>query len=258
MLSKTPLQAVVLAVSLLAPALALPTAAVAAAPAPAPASAPAERAERRQMLSISDAQVIEGNTGTQILTFRVNLTRPSGKRAKKAKKVTVKYATADGAAWAGGDYVATSGKLVFKRKQKRATIQVGVIGDLAPEPAEMMRVRLSKARGGARISDRLGFGTILDDDQGSAPVTRHWLSVEVSKDLVGSGSVTSNPVGINCGGDCVEEYVEGAVVTLTAAPALFSHFTGWSGGGCTGTALTCTVTMDQVREVAASFAFGAG
>ena len=42
----------------------------------------------------------------------------------------------------------------------------------------------------------------------------------------------------------------GRSVTLTATPGAGSTFTGWSGGGCTGTG-ACTVTMDQ--DVTATF-----
>ena len=41
-------------------------------------------------------------------------------------------------------------------------------------------------------------------------------------------------------------------VTLTATPNGASAFTGWSGGGCSGTG-TCVVTMDQARSVTATF-----
>ena len=42
-------------------------------------------------------------------------------------------------------------------------------------------------------------------------------------------------------------------VTLTVTPDPGSQFTGWS-GACTGTALTCKLTMSQSRSVKASFA----
>ena len=45
----------------------------------------------------------------------------------------------------------------------------------------------------------------------------------------GSGSVSSSPVGIDCGTDCTEAYDDGTVVTLTAVAATGSDFVGWSG-----------------------------
>ena len=57
----------------------------------------------------------------------------------------------------------------------------------------------------------------------------------------GSGTVTSDPAGINCGSACSRQFPAGIPVTLTAAPAAGSAFVSWA-GGCTGTALTCTMT----------------
>lgn len=73
----------------------------------------------------------------------------------------------------------------------------------------------------------------------------------------GTGRVTSSPGGIECGADCSELYLRGTVVTLSAVADANSEFTGWSGAGCAGTG-TCVVTMDQVREVTATFALKQG
>jgi subtilisin family serine protease len=59
-------------------------------------------------------------------------------------------------------------------------------------------------------------------------------------------------LGINCGLDCDEAYTPGTLVTLTATPASGLQFTGWRGGGCTGTK-TCTVRMDSDVFVTAIF-----
>lgn len=75
---------------------------------------------------------------------------------------------------------------------------------------------------------------------------------ELTVEVLGSGTVTSSPAGINCEEDCSESYPEGAGVTLAAIASPGSRFHGWTGGGCSGTG-TCTVTMDQVRMVRASF-----
>jgi uncharacterized repeat protein (TIGR02543 family) len=68
----------------------------------------------------------------------------------------------------------------------------------------------------------------------------------------GPGSVASNPAGVNCGATCNASFNSGTLVTLTATPQANSVFLGW-GGACSGTALTCTVTMDQARSVTANF-----
>jgi hypothetical protein len=69
----------------------------------------------------------------------------------------------------------------------------------------------------------------------------------------GGGTVTSSPAGITCGADCSETYASGTSVTLTAAPNATSTFSGWSGGGCTGTG-PCVVTVSQAATVTATFA----
>ena len=76
--------------------------------------------------------------------------------------------------------------------------------------------------------------------------------LSVSRSGSGSGTVTASPAGINCGADCTESYNSGTMVTLTASPAVGSSFTGWSGGGCTGTG-SCVVTMDAAKSVTATF-----
>ena len=68
----------------------------------------------------------------------------------------------------------------------------------------------------------------------------------------GSGTVTSAPAGIYCGASCAATYVDGTVVTLTATPASGWTFAGWT-GACSGSASTCTVTMDANKTVMATF-----
>jgi len=83
------------------------------------------------------------------------------------------------------------------------------------------------------------------------PTPVHTLTVE--RDGEGSGTVTSDPAGIDCGEDCSEDFEEGTVVTLTAAADEGSEFDTWSVGGC-GAALDCVVTIDDATQVTATFA----
>jgi Divergent InlB B-repeat domain len=77
-------------------------------------------------------------------------------------------------------------------------------------------------------------------------------TLTVTKSGAGTGTVTSSPTGIDCGAACAASYATGTQVTLTATPATGSTFTGWSGGGCTGTG-TCVVTMTADTTVTAGF-----
>jgi len=78
-------------------------------------------------------------------------------------------------------------------------------------------------------------------------------ALSVTRAGTGSGTVGSAPAGIACGSTCSFGFDYGQSVTITAAPATGSRFTGWS-GACTGTATTCTLSMTAARSVTASFA----
>ena len=71
--------------------------------------------------------------------------------------------------------------------------------------------------------------------------------------VAGSGSVTSNPAGINCGSTCSANFASGTAVTLTATPAAGQRFTSW-GGACSGTEPTCALQLTAVRAAQAVFA----
>jgi 6-phosphogluconolactonase len=68
----------------------------------------------------------------------------------------------------------------------------------------------------------------------------------------GSGTVSSAPSGVECGGMCSYAFGEDEKVKLTENPELGSTFAGWS-GACSGSEATCEVTMSEAREVKAAF-----
>jgi photosystem II stability/assembly factor-like uncharacterized protein len=108
-------------------------------------------------LSIADVAALEGDSGTKALGFAVSLSPAS------AQTVSVHYATADGTATAGSDYVAASGTLTFAPGELVKTVPVDVSGDPSIEPDETFFVDLDTATGAA-IADARGEGRILDDD----------------------------------------------------------------------------------------------
>ncbi len=68
----------------------------------------------------------------------------------------------------------------------------------------------------------------------------------------GAGIVESSPSGIKCGSTCSASFASGTKITLTATPAIGSTFTGFSGGGCSGTS-PCVVTLSSSQAVTATF-----
>jgi hypothetical protein len=108
-------------------------------------------------ISVTDATVTEGNTGTTSATFTVTLSAPS------ASPVTVQYTTADGTAAGGSDYQAASGTLTFAPGETSKTITVLVNGDRSGEPNETFVVNLGSPTN-ATIADSQGVGAIMDDE----------------------------------------------------------------------------------------------
>ncbi|MCS3847903.1 uncharacterized protein YhjY with autotransporter beta-barrel domain [Xanthomonas campestris] len=108
-------------------------------------------------LSIDDVSVNEGNSGTTTATFTVTLSAASG------QTVSVNYASADGTATAGSDYVARSGTLTFAPGTTAQGVAITVNGDTAVEPNETFSVALSGVSN-ASIARATGTGTIINDD----------------------------------------------------------------------------------------------
>ena len=108
-------------------------------------------------ITISDVQNTEGNSGTKNLTFTVTLSKAFN------QIVTVNYASANGSAQAGSDYVAKSGTLTFTPGQTVRTISITINGDTLIESNEAFYVLLSSATN-ASIGRGRAIGTIHNDD----------------------------------------------------------------------------------------------
>ena len=93
--------------------------------------------------------------------------------------------------------------------------------------------------------------TLSEDRSVTASFVHGPRTLAVAKSGNGSGLITSDPSGVNCGPTCEANFPYGTEVTLTPTAAAGSDFTGWS-GACSGTG-TCTVQMDQIRNVEATF-----
>lgn len=72
----------------------------------------------------------------------------------------------------------------------------------------------------------------------------------VSKTGGGTGSVSSTPYGITCGGTCT--LAMGGRIQLQALATAGSAFTGWAGGGCAGNG-TCEINLSTNTTITANF-----
>lgn len=93
--------------------------------------------------------------------------------------------------------------------------------------------------------------TLTSDLWATATFTRIQYSLAVSRSGSGTGTVTSNPAGIICGGTCALPFDPGTAVSLGASPDPGSEFAAWS-GDCTGSN-DCSLVMNGARAVGARF-----
>ncbi len=108
-------------------------------------------------LSISDVSLAEGNSGTTPATLTVTLS------AANTHPVVVNYATTDGTANAGLDYVAASGTLTFNPGETSKTVNVTISLDTLFEANETFFVDLSNPVN-ANITQARATGAITNDD----------------------------------------------------------------------------------------------
>ena len=128
---------------------------------------------------------------------------------------------------------------------------------LAPGATQTLQIT---ATGSTSVSGWKYGRVILTETGAQAPPARLPLAtwwaphyaLTIQKEGLGSGRVTSNPVGIDCGADCFEVYPENSDVVLTATPDPGSVFVGW-GGSCYGVSSTCDLDMYGPRAAIAYF-----
>ena len=196
--------------------------------------------------SVNDVTVTEGNSGTTNLIFTVTL---GGDITSNA---TVQFATQDGTATAGSDYVARTGTLTFTPTgAKTQTVTVTVNGDTTPEANETLNLNLSNSSAGVLIADTQGVGTITNDDLPTLSVSditvtegnSGTVNALVTVTLAGA---TSSQVTVNFAtGDVTATAGTDYVAqngTLTFAP-----------GGATSQVITLAVNGDTLDEVNETF-----
>lgn len=138
-------------------------------------------------VSIGDAQIIEGDSGTTEMLFTVTLS------AAAASAVSVNYQTTGNTATSGVDFVPGSGTVEFLPGETTKTISVTINGDTELEEDETFSVNLLNPSQGLAISDSQGIGTILDDD---SDVSEPTISVGDSSVNEGDSGTTPLPFTI--------------------------------------------------------------
>lgn len=91
-------------------------------------------------------QVTEGDSGTSYAYFLVQF---SGMRTEPNQVLSVDYATRNGTALAGSDYLALLGTLKLYPGENQACIPVEIIGDTTPEPNETFYLDVTNPVGGS-------------------------------------------------------------------------------------------------------------
>ncbi len=193
-------------------------------------------------ISINDAAITEGDSGTTIFTFNVTLSNPS------ASTVTVDYATNDGTATvADTDYSAISTTtLTFLPGEISKNITVSTNGDTTVETDETFTVDLTSGTG-ATIADSQGVGTLNNDDsatisindiaiaEGNSGTTSFTYAVSLSNPSAGTVTVDyATNDGTATAAD--SDYTAISATTLTFLP------------GETSKSVTVTVTGDTTVE----------
>lgn len=232
-------------------------------------------------VSIDDAEVTEGDTGTSTMTFTVTLDAAAG------RDVQVSYRTVDGTAEAGADFTAvTSGTVTVGAGRLTETLDITIINDDVDELfSEAFTVELFDPVN-VGIGDGVGTGTIIDDDgpgvsfedvkitviEGDAPGPIE-LQVTLARDPVGDVTVDwttapgSNPGAASAGSDFTADSgtltfnsATGRTLTITLeylddeVDEIDEHFfvllTGSSGGTIITAQATIHIIDDDGPEIA--------
>ncbi len=180
-------------------------------------------------LTVGNASVTEGDSGTVNATFTITLGVPF------YRDFTVNYATSDSSATAGLDYVGKIGAVTFPEGTTQQTVTVLVNGDLLDESNETFQFTISGSTGpGISGGSGSGTGTIVNDD----------TSVSVNNASGGEGNTGNTNLTFTA--SLTRVYRDPVIVTYTTSegggPSLATSGTDF-------VATTGTVTIPQGSTV---------
>jgi chitinase len=115
--------------------------------------------DRRPILRVRDACLVEGNTGTKMMRFDV---LRSGDLTGES---LLNFGSRNGTAVQPSDFIPRFGTFRFQTGQTAKFARIIINGDRAPENTEQFQFFLFQVLQ-ARVGKGVGTGTILDDDSG--------------------------------------------------------------------------------------------
>ena len=181
----------------------------------------------------------EGNTGTKTASFTVTLSAASG------QTVTVNYATANGTATAGSDYVARTGTLTFAPGVTSQPVAVTLNGDALNEADETVLVNLSGATN-ATITDSQATLTITNDDAlpsitiGDVSITEGNSGTKIVTLTMALSAASGRTVTVN--------YATANVTALSGSDYVAKSGTVTFAAGTTTASITVTINGDTSSE----------
>lgn len=110
--------------------------------------------------SVGDVAAKEGNNFVFTIT----------KSGTASGSISLDYATVNGGAYSGQDYVGNSGTLTFLSADTSKTVSISTNDDAEVEGDEQFAVNIFNIGGGATVADGQGVGTIQDNDLDCAGV----------------------------------------------------------------------------------------
>lgn len=147
----------------------------------------------------NNASIVEGNEGTKLFQFKVNLS------AASMETVTVEYSTEKktfGTAKANADYIPAKGTLTFAPGETSKTILVEIVGDTAYEASEYFYLDLLSARGADIVTN------------GAEGLKSAWVMATISNDDVAGGKnqisgVYGSSAKDTLGGSALDDLIDG-------------------------------------------------
>ena len=177
-------------------------------------------------LNVSGVTVNEPDTSTVLATFTLTLSTASG------QPITVDFATANGSAEAGTDFVAQGGTVTFDPGQTTKTIDVLVNGDLSDELDENFFLNLTNPVN-VGLNTTQAVGNIIDNDDvpsisiNPVPIAEGNTGVQTAVFIVSLSEVSGKQVTVNfatANGTAIapEDYLQTAGI-LTFAPGTLTR-----------------------------------